>query len=78
MPLTPQDRRFLQRIDRPKPYIILIAAAVLCFLLLNPTKAIQMASSAGLAMCGEPVRLYMRTDSGRTRSFPSRGSGCFI
>ncbi len=53
MPLTPQDRRFLQRIDRLKLYLILIAAAVFCYLLLIPTKEIQMATSViGIVLCG--------------------------
>ena len=53
MPLTPQDRRFLQKIDQLKLYLVLVAVAVFCYLLLIPSNEIRMTTSViGIALCG--------------------------
>lgn len=53
MPLTARDRRFLETIDRLKMYLLLLALAVLLYLLFAPGGELQMATSViGLALCG--------------------------
>ena len=53
MPLTPQDRRFLQTVNRLKVYLLVLAVAVFLYLLLIPSNELQMATSVmGLALCG--------------------------
>ena len=52
MPLNPQDRRFLETVDRMKFYILLMAIAVFLYLLFSPSE-VQMATSIlGIALCG--------------------------
>ena len=53
MPLTQNDRRFLQTIERLKVYLLLIGIAVLVYLLCMPSSELQMATSIlGIALCG--------------------------
>ena len=53
MPLTPDDRRFLQTVDRLKVYLLLMGVAVLLYILCIPSSELQMATSIlGLAFCG--------------------------
>ena len=53
MPLTTGDRRFLQAIERLKFYLLILAVAVLLYLLWTPRNEIQMATSIiGIALCG--------------------------
>ena len=53
MPLTTRDRRFLQAIERLKLYLLVLAVAVLLYLLWTPRNEIQMATSIlGVALCG--------------------------
>lgn len=52
MPLSKDDRRFLQTVDRFKAYLLIIAALVLFFLLLTPTEEMRLATSViGVALC---------------------------
>ena len=52
MPLSPQDRRFLETVDRMKFYLLLMAIAVFLYLLCSPSE-VQMATSIlGVALCG--------------------------
>lgn len=53
MPLTPEDRRFLEAVDRLKIYVLVMALAVLGLLLLTPSGQIQLVTSiVGIALCG--------------------------
>ena len=53
MPLSQNDKRFLQTINHFKAYLLLMALAVFFYLLLAPSSEIQMATSViGLALCG--------------------------
>jgi hypothetical protein len=53
MPLTDRDRRFLQTIERLKVYLILLACAILLYLLCSPSNEIQMVTSIlAIALCG--------------------------
>lgn len=53
MPLTPHDRAFLRRIDYFKAYLLLMAGAVLLYVLFMPVSERQMATSViGVALCG--------------------------
>ena len=53
MPLNHRDRKFLQTIDRFKIYLLLMALAVLVYLLVMPSSEIQMTTSIfGIALCG--------------------------
>ena len=53
MPLTQKDRNFLNRIDRLKAYLLLMAVAVFVYLLFTPAGEVQMATSiVGVALCG--------------------------
>ena len=53
MPLTPQDRVLLSRINYLKAYLLLLAVAVFVYLLFLPASELQMATSVvGIALCG--------------------------
>lgn len=53
MPLSPDDRRFLQTAGRLKIYVLTMALAVFGLLLLTPSQEIQLATSIiGIALCG--------------------------
>ncbi len=53
MPLTNRERRFLQTVDRLKMYLLLLAFAILLYLLCSPSTEIQMATSIlAIALCG--------------------------
>ena len=53
MPLTEPDRKFLNTIDRFKVYLLMIAGAVLLYLLLAPAEEMRPTTSViGLALCG--------------------------
>lgn len=53
MPLTERDRQFLRTVEQLKIYIVLMAGAVLLFLLLSPPAQIQMPTTViGIALCG--------------------------
>jgi hypothetical protein len=53
MPLAPNDRKFLQVVERLKVYILVMAVAVFIFLLVVPETEIQMSTSiVGIALCG--------------------------
>lgn len=53
MPLSPQDRRFVEVVGRLKLYVLLMALAVFCYLVLRPASEIQMATTVlGVALCG--------------------------
>ena len=53
MPLSARDRQFLEVIERLKIYLLVMAAAILIFLLVVPQTEIQMATSiTGMALCG--------------------------
>ena len=53
MPLNRSDRSFLQRVDRFKLYILVIAVGVFFYLLVVPSNEIQMVTAViGMALCG--------------------------
>lgn len=53
MPLSERDRQFLQRIDRLRVYLLVMAGAVLLVFLLMPKEELQLATSViGIALCG--------------------------
>lgn len=53
MPLTPNDRKFLQIVDRFRIYLLGLGLAVLIYLLCTPVSELQMATSIlGVALCG--------------------------
>ena len=53
MPLNSRDRRFLGAVERMKVYVLLMAGAVLAYLLLVPSTELQMATSViGITLCG--------------------------
>lgn len=53
MPLSARDRQFLEVVERLKIYLLVMAAAILIFLLVVPQTEIQMATSImGMALCG--------------------------
>ena len=53
MPLTQQDRAFLHSVDRMKVYLLVLAVAVLAFLLMTPPSEVHMATAViGVALCG--------------------------
>lgn len=53
MPLTPQDRILLNRINYLKLYLLLLAIAVFVYLVFLPASELQMATSVvGIALCG--------------------------
>lgn len=53
MPLKPEDRRFLNAVDRMKIYLLLMAGAVLLYILMAPSGELQMTTSIlGIALCG--------------------------
>ena len=53
MPLTEPDRNFLHTVDRFKVYLLLIAGAVLLYLLLAPAEEMRATTSViGVALCG--------------------------
>ena len=52
MPLTPQDRQFLQVVDHLKIYILLTALAIFLYLLVVPANEIRMATSVlAITLC---------------------------
>ena len=53
MPLTANERRFLQSVDRLKVYLLLLGLTVLLYMLLIPSSELQVATSViGMALCG--------------------------
>ena len=53
MPLEERDRQFLQRIDRLRLYVLIMAGAILLVFLLMPKEELQLATSIiGIALCG--------------------------
>jgi hypothetical protein len=53
MPLSPEDRRFVKVVYRLKIYVVILAIAVLIYLLFVPSDDIQMVTSVvGVALCG--------------------------
>ena len=53
MPLAPNDRKFIQVVERLKLYILIMAFAVFILLLVAPATEIQLATSViGIALCG--------------------------
>ena len=53
MPLNRSDRAFLQRVDRFKLYVLVIAVGVFFYLLIVPSNEIQMVTAViGMALCG--------------------------
>ena len=53
MPLTRQDRQFLEAISRHKIYVLVMAAAVLCYLRLARAEDFSLSTLVlGLALCG--------------------------
>ena len=53
MPLTKSEREFLHVVDRMKIYVLLLALAVLLYLLLIPTTEASLTTFVlGLALCG--------------------------
>ena len=53
MPLAPNDRKFLEAVERLKLYLLIMAFAVFILLLVVPTTEIQMVTSVvGFALCG--------------------------
>ena len=53
MPLSYRDRAFLRRIDRLKLYLVIVAAAVLVFLVLAPDEEMRTTTSViGMVLCG--------------------------
>ena len=53
MPLTPEDRRFLQTVERLKVYLLVMGLTVLVYILCIPSSELQMATSIlGMAFCG--------------------------
>ena len=53
MSLNRSDRTFLQRVDRFKLYILVIAVGVFFYLLVVPSNEIQMVTAViGMALCG--------------------------
>ena len=53
MSLHRADRAFLQRVDRFKLYVLVIAVGVFFYLLVVPSNEIQMVTAVlGMALCG--------------------------
>ena len=53
MSLNRGDRAFLQRVDRFKLYVLVIAVGVFFYLLVVPSNEIQMVTAIlGMALCG--------------------------
>ena len=53
MPLAPNDRKFIEAVERLKLYILVMAIAVFGVLLVAPATEIQTATSIiGIALCG--------------------------
>lgn len=53
MPLTPQDKRFLDTVDRLKAYLLILAVGVLLFLLCAPASQVHVATAiVSFALCG--------------------------
>ena len=53
MSLHRSDRAFLQRVDRFKLYVLVIAVGVFFYLLIVPSNEIQMVTAVlGMALCG--------------------------
>ena len=53
MSLNRGDRAFLQRVDRFKLYILVIAVGIFFYLLVVPSNEIQMVTAVlGMALCG--------------------------
>ena len=53
MPLSPQDRQFLQVIGRLKIYVMVLAVVVLLRLLITPTSAIDTTTTVlSISLCG--------------------------
>lgn len=53
MPLTHEDRRFLEAVGRLKLYVLVTAVAVLVLFLVTPSAQIQLVTSiVGITLCG--------------------------